>query len=584
MWQRRRVAAGAALAVVVLGGAVLLGCGGSEATGSDPPGTRIGGTGPCGDVNAAALRVLAQLLGFTPSRQAGVITGEGDDPTDVVYRLQNGVTPRGTTIRPYFDATGYTLNADYFVFFVDPSVLANWEHPASYVYVRPSDGALFVQSVTAFPVVGGVIRLTSDADRRANLVYLHEGLEDVAFHAAGRQARQMTNSNGGGLWLGGSDEERRDDDLQNAAEFMQDLTGEANPISVLWHNHPDPIDEDDLAEKLRTASLGMGAGDKFFLFISTHGSAPPGSQIQVGNDFITYEELCRLINENVTAGHVNIFNGACFGGAMSPVFLECDQHTTKAFHWFSDTDAATSSWSCPDNLGTSEALEQLAAAVAAARAGGGGVSLAQVEAAMGNLNVTDADIIAALCKCLEGSPLHDEICLNFETTDGPDDDYPRPGHPQTGGFPQDPPAPQQLALEERRLPITLGNGTGTIGLDPVNTSNGTGTIIAPPDGLPYMSSFFDVFTEFTLSSFPPSTGTAEFSGPIIQISRQGDPFRELLDGGDDVITIPTPGNDPDDRVWAAWRGDLGRVDCLFPPLPISQVVLPREPILIGRPG
>jgi len=421
------------------------GSGGSASGDSDPTGRVIPGTGPVTDSADAAARLLAQYLGLGDTRQAGPVIGTGDDPTVGVFAVQPDPLPRGTTIRPYFDAAAYVLNRPYYVFFVDPNLLANFEHLAYYLYVRPTDGAIFESVVHSWPVVNGASRLVSEADRLANAVYYHEDFAMMLNPPAGRQAPVLSGASTGALIVA-SEEARRQGDIDNAAEYLQNLTGEANPLSVLWEKHPDQFDKDDFARQLRESSAGLGANDKYFLFLATHGSAPPNSQVQIGSDNVGYEELCRLINENVSAGHINIFNAACFGGNMDAVFAQWDAQTDKAVHWFTDTDASHPSYSAPDTIGLKCALMQMQEALDAARSDGV-VTLAEIEQAMQDLELTADEILEKICDAAgidPDDPNPPAWKEDIEQDDPGDDPWPRPGEPGTGGFDPAPPTPLEV--------------------------------------------------------------------------------------------------------------------------------------------
>lgn len=424
----------------------LLACGGSGGGGeSDPTGRVIPGTGPVVDAADAASRLLSQYLGLSNTRQGGPVIGTGDEPAVGVFAVQSDALPRGTTIRPYFEADNYILNRPYYVFFVDPNLIANFEHLAYYLYVRPTDGAMIEQVAYSWPVVDGTSRLVSEADRLANAVYYHEDFAMMLNPPAGRQAPVLSGASTGALIVA-SEEARRQGDIDNAAEYLQDLTGEANPLSVLWQKHPDEFDKDDFAKKLRDTSEGLGPNDKYFLFLATHGSRPPNSQVQIGSDTVGYEELCRLLNENVSAGHINIFNAACFGGNMDAVFAQWDAQTDKAVHWFTDTDASHPSYSAPDTIGLKCALMQMQEALDAARSDGV-VTLAEIEQAMKELELTADEILEKICDAAGIAPDDPNPPAwkeDIERDDPGNDPYPRPGEPGAGGFDPAPPPPIEV--------------------------------------------------------------------------------------------------------------------------------------------
>ncbi|MCC7491005.1 MAG: hypothetical protein IT204_01580 [Fimbriimonadaceae bacterium] len=444
----------------------LLGCGGGGTPATADPSTEVlAGSGPVADAADAATRVLRQYVGLAAARQNEPRYGTGDDPAIGVFSLQDTPLPRGAHLRAFFEDQDYILNDSFYTFFADLNLLANFEHLGALLFVRPSDGAIFVRSVRSWPVLDGEDRLLAEADRLANLVYIHGDFADLLEPEDERTRLPLAGSAAGALIVC-SEEARRQGDIDNTAEYLQELTGQANPLSVLWDRHPDRFGRAEFAARLRSTSTGLGANDKYFLVLATHGSAPPNSRVQIGRDRLTYEELCQLLNENVTAGHINIFNAACYGGNMVPVFDQWDAQTDKAVHWFTDSDATHPSYSAPDTIGLKCALMQMQEALELANADGV-VTLAEVEAGMAGLELTADEIIEKICEAAGLTPEDPEPAwkTDMERDDPGNDRWPRPGEPKRGGFSGAPPPVPLFVLdliERLRLarlagdPILLG--------------------------------------------------------------------------------------------------------------------------------
>lgn len=567
-----------------------VGCGTSDGTvvaTGDPPGRQIPGSGPVDTPEEALERLLREYLGLPAVRQdGGPVIGQAGAPLAIAYRLHAGATPAGTVVRPFFADEAYRLNDHYFVFFVDLAPIQEYEHAAFLIYLRRGDGRFFEQEVASFPVVDDQLRLIDDADRLENVVYTHFLFEDELPNGAGRQdgGPPMSGADSGGLFLGGSSEGRRQIDLDNTAEFMQNLTGEANPLSVLWHNHPDPIDKDDFEDALANASEGLGPGDKFWLFVSSHGGAPPASRFQVGTERMTYEELCQALADNVTAGSINIVMGACYSGQMDDVFPGWADETAKAVHWITATsndkpayaDSVHGGWVflCT-MMKMQEALE-------AARADGL-VTLFEIEQAFADLELTGDEILQKMCDFYIGKYGNDndevnEFKRDIENDDGPDDEWPRPGNPKKGGFDRNEPVGPNVFIPEdgRRLPLPpLGGGGGFVGGGNVDVSDGEGGIDSLELGIRFMPSFFDVRLNFRPIDQPSSPPfEVDLSGPIIGIGgSEGDDII-LTDPGPGVDSQPTAGDD--DTVWSVWNRQNANIELLFPPRPKREL----DPVIL----
>ena len=580
-----------------------IGCGTSTVallTG-DPPGRLIAGTGAVADAAAADLRVLLQYLGLAANRQGGARVGTGADPLDTVYRLQAGTTPADTRIRPFFDDEAYQLNRDYFVYFVDPSPNQEFEHEAFLLYVRPSDGAIFEQSVQSFPVVNDQIRLQADADRLENLVYVHEIFEDLVRSDRQVAPPPLVGAKTGALILAGSAEGRRQADIDNAAHYLQDLTGEANPLSVLWHKHPDEIDKQDFIDKLAETSEGLGPDDKYFLVIASHGGAPPTSRFQVGTERMTYAELCEAIENNVTAGHVNILSGTCYGGQMHDVFLDWAEKTSKSVHWWTATPSDKPGYADPPgNWGLKCAFDKLTMALETARENGV-VTLAEIEKAMDDIEVTGDEILQKICDYYEpkwgpGAPIPDWK-EDMKRDDGPGDKWPRPGDPRKGGFSGDNPPLGDIQIPEvfRFLPFDFGNGTGFLGTQNVELENGNGGIATSPFGIQFAPAQLEITSTLRLPGNPESFGTIHLGGPIVFWNDEGDDAFILTQSDPPIAAIPSLPSDPNSRVWAVRNNTTHAIELLFPrkqptgltpnetPLVSRLLDMPLSPIFAGPP-
>lgn len=596
MW-RRRALTGLLVSLSLLP----QGCSSSDgvqvATGN-PPGRLIAGRGPVPNLNAAVALVLADYLGVGATRQDGPVIGGDDDPLLDLYRLDDTATPQGTVIRPFFDETGYRLNQDYFVFFVDLNPAADFEHPAFYLYVRPDDGAIFEQQVASFPVVDDLIRLTSDADQAAHLVYGHALFQPPA--ATRQSPPTLSGGSAHGLFLGGSDEGRRQADFDHANDYLKEVTGEAEPLDRLWHNHPNPIDKADVATALRDASSGLGADDKFFLIISTHGKELR-SEFQVGTERMTYEELCRAIEENVTAGHVNILTAVCFSGKLHDIFLGWDDDTTKGVRWYTGAPSDKESYSDEDqgNWALACAFEKLTEALAAAR-GDGSLTVAELEVAMAGLRVTEAELldkIIANARAVGGAdnPAVQRFIDDIQSDDGAFDAFPRPGTPRVGGFDAEAGDDDgggggggddgggggggtgDVPQEARTLDYSLGVGSGSMGVQSVGINSTRLDLMTGPAGIGSGPITAQVRIEFEQVGAA-GTGSMDFTGTVAAFGAATDGSYVVLDQGGRFPVVASPG--AGDDVWSFWNANVSDPDFFVPGRPPGDLGAGETPIVL----
>ena len=437
-----------------LGGSVamlsfLLACGSSSNTATvltgDPPGDVTSGTGSVADSTDATQRVLTQFLGLPATRQAGTpFVGTGDQPFVNLYLASDGALPAGTLVTDRDpDSAVYELNAPYFLFWLDPDPLAQLGHLCYLLFVATRDGRIIATPAEFDPQIGTSTPLLFREDKLARVVYEHQIWRDEQMAVAQRGSRQVL-ANGQmakGLYVGGNYEFDSAKDIEMVEGFLKNITGEDTPLDSLLDKKDDRIDEHELAAKLRDASAGLGEGDKFYFVISSHASK--NGKVNVGSDWLTWEQLCEILDQNVSAQYLNIIISACYSGLADAKFKNWDAKTDKGVRWFTVTDGTHPSYVDSDgSFGIRCALKALMAALAGARTDGQ-LTVAELEAAMAALgtDVTGDEIRKKICD--KYKPINLAWWNDFEKDDGDGDKVRPQGDPVTGGF-----APAQPAVIE----------------------------------------------------------------------------------------------------------------------------------------
>lgn len=362
--------------VLALGLAYLMGCGGSEDLtvggpegpqdpGLLPPGNVINrGTGPVLSEDEAIERILSQFLGLAPlaAQARAVRVGRGTEPFLNTFIVPGGPFPAGTAITDW-DEPGiyFTTDQPYYLFWVDPAPNANLGHPCSFLYLRAADGLLVQQQVDFDPIVAGLRPLEGDAAKANNLIYTHETWERLgyaSFQARALQVRQVRQPRSvgapggpqiGGLGVAGAPERRREADMELGRDLYESMGGDPAEFDVLDDDVEDSrIDSFDLEEALAEASEGLGPNDKFLFVLSSHGG--PRGTFQVGTDSMSWEVLCALIDQNVTAGNVNLVLDTCYSGLAVEGFAAWEGKSGKRVRIITST-GATPSYSRNDGAG-----------------------------------------------------------------------------------------------------------------------------------------------------------------------------------------------------------------------------------------
>jgi hypothetical protein len=438
--------------------------------GSGQPGGDNGDDGAVSSTADARLRVLDEVVGVGGLELAdteSAFTATGDAPKHDVYEIPGGPVPRGTMIAdPFGEYEPFVLADASYMFWIDPDPLSDLGHESTLAFVRASDGEVTRQTVEFPPIVGGMEHVFFQADRDANRIYRHELttlLEETLADETPLEIAKTTSFSVqgeapgfGGLFVGGTDEARRAIDADIADKIYQEMTG--NPSSMmtpLRDSQGNRINADKLADALAEASEGLGECDKFVLVISTHGSET--GQIRIGEDLITWEELCELIDENVTAQSVCAFFTACYGGLADEVFQAWDEKTDKGLTYFLATDSATEAVAIFPLLCAAEQFDE----ALAFDEGPIVPTISEIVQAMMNLNVTKESITQKICQLIERAA---ELGNNAAAAglEGYKKTSEETGQPMVGGFdPSDPAPPEDDEENPFGRPFSPLTGTGT---------------------------------------------------------------------------------------------------------------------------
>jgi hypothetical protein len=444
--------------------------------GARPPGTVLANnTGPVFSEQDAILRFLEIYVGSGDVNRSGILPREvrvGTDGTPIVnaYILPGGPFEPGTRVTEAdLLEGGYDLEQFYYLFWVDPNPFANLGHDCSIVYLRASDGLMVEQVVDFDPVVGGARLLEFDQDKIDGLIYTHRFWRDLGFApgqpASVSRAIPQVHAQGvgqpggpaiGGLGVSGAPEARRAADLAAGRDLFESMGGEPGDFKTLVDTENDRATVDDLKTALAAASKDLGPADKFLFVLSSHGSTD--GKFCLGKTQVRWQDLCALLEGNVSAGNINLVIDTCYAGTAIPAFAEWSGKRIKVV----TSCGGTPSYSRPDGLGINLEciIEELKALIAAA-GGDGTLTLAELEKAMGDVDVTDEEIDKKICDFIgdvPGAVLHpdDRAWKDDYLNDiGAKDKVKRSSGSKTGG--SSPPNPlgeflidwsQQLAAED----------------------------------------------------------------------------------------------------------------------------------------
>ncbi len=425
----------------------------------------------------AIARVFNLFLEIQPrgiSSRGAVRIGSGLEPLLNLYIAPGG--PFGSTVT-VTDAdnpeTAFTLDQPYYLFWSDPNPLANLGHHCSILYLRAADGLLVEQVVDFDPLIGGSRLLEFESSRAANLVYTHEDWRRLGYSPGLSQLRSLEGlfkgvgeAGGpriGGLGVAGATEERRGADLRAGRDLFEKMGGDPNDFDTLDDDEGDRKDGFDLEEALAKASEGLGPDDKFLFVLSSHGGTD--GTFQMGTDFLTWEVLCALIDQNVTAGNVNLVIDTCYAGLAVPAFDKWNGQAGKRVRILTST-GGTPSYSRSNGLGINLecVIMKLEEALAKAKEDGE-LTLDELEQAMAGVEVTDAEIDKKICELIGDVP---GAVLSPKLKAWKDDYLDKPGAgnkverssgSKKGGFDDRPPAPIGPLIEDflGRWAILLGN-------------------------------------------------------------------------------------------------------------------------------
>ncbi len=434
------------------------------------------GTGPVASPADARLRVLAEYLGIdgldVTATQAPV-RGTGGDSLFDVYEIPGGPMEIGTRVsNPKSDFGGFTLHERYYLCWVDENPLADLGHESKLVFVRASDGRLSILDAQLPPVVDGTEHLLFDDDRSANLVYRHEawGRLDASDMGASQPELQQEGTFGS-LGVAGAPEAWRASDLARFDELVFAATGQS--ARTLADTKDTRIYAAVLAAELRAASEGMGAGDQFFLFLTSH--ADSFGEVRIGGAWISWLELCRLLTENISAEFINVIIATPYSGRLVGT-LPNWSGTLAGVRAITTTDSVSRSDIHPQagSFGLQCIVEKLNERFELDRADGT-LTPSEINAAFAGLAVTRDEVEAKVCAYIDGlisaAPQHEAVLTSFKNARVAAN---RNGASQSGGFPPNdlPPSPPGDALSQSIVGMT-GTAATDEGAARFDVSGGT---------------------------------------------------------------------------------------------------------------
>jgi hypothetical protein len=303
-----------------------------------PPGVVINkGTGPVLSSQDAFRRVASQYLGITLPGQVngrddgGAFIGGVGEPSVNLYQAPDGPLAVGATVAEW-DAQdqAYTLQERYYLFWADPNPRARLGHRCSFLYLRQRDGLLIEGEVDFDPTVNGARIFELPAQRLDNLCYTHKiwidwGVSPLSPTASRVQPQILAQGIGmaGGpdfhaLAVIGATDTIFNSDVGKYQNYFTGIGGDAADFDSLDDDPGDRVTEDELRQKLIDANDGLGPDDKFLFCLSSHGS--DDGYFALGTGQMSWQELCLLLDQTVTAGNLNIVIDTCYSGLAAEAF------------------------------------------------------------------------------------------------------------------------------------------------------------------------------------------------------------------------------------------------------------------------
>ncbi len=416
------------------------GCGGStgnfaeptNTSTTSPPGLFVAGTGPVLNQAQADQRLIQQ---FNPPR--GLLLQGTSSQFGDAFRFPGGALPTGANVRSFDEQWSYQLEQPYYLFWVDPLPLVRLGHDTWVVFLRPTDGAMYLQPSRFFPVVNQDFSLDRPEDRARHVVFADAEAAEIKAAAQPKRNREvaiqarLTGAEIGGMFLGSTREFVGDYALYQ--DVFANMGGDPDALLELSLRDRSSITEDDFAAGLRRASRGLGANDKFFLAIGSHGSS---EGFKLDRTYVTWEELCRLLQQNVSAGTVNLVVDTCNSGFL------LNQIPRWRQAWAARVNIQTMGFEEIPVFGSGESIAgrclraDLNRRLEAATDANGNISLDDVEASFREAGASEAEIIQKICDLHDEGKLSDRKKANqqvrvdptaaagFDTRGGPDDPVP----------------------------------------------------------------------------------------------------------------------------------------------------------------
>jgi hypothetical protein len=384
--------------------------GAGDPTGSLPPGVVINsGTGPVTSSQDAFHRVASQYLGITLPDQTsgrddgGAVIGGAGEPSINLYQAPDGPLSAGTAVAEWDTLTeAYVLRERYYFFWADPNPRAKLGHLCNYLYLRERDGLLIEGQVDFDPGVNGSRIFELPAQQLDTLCYTHQiwidrGVSPLSPTVARVQPQIRAQGVGmaGGpnfhaLAVVGATDKSMSNDIGKFQDYFTEIGGDPADFDSLQDVAGDRATEDDLRQKLIDANAGLGPDDKFLFCLSSHGSK--AGSFQLGKGKMTWQELCLLLDQTVTAGNLNIIIDTCYGGLAIEVFE--DWTGARRVRLVTGTGTATPSYT---GVNIECMLAELLALAQQATQDDGVLTLNELEKTFSDLDVTLAELEAKVC-------------------------------------------------------------------------------------------------------------------------------------------------------------------------------------------
>ena len=400
--------------------------------GNSQPVVFAAATGPVSTQAEANQRLLQRYL-----RQAFGVNAQGATNIEApvrAYTVPPGLVGEGTLIGTLDgESPAFRLPTSAYVFWVDPFPLLKKGHPSRIVYILANDGTILEQRVEFQPTVGSESPLAFSSAQQENLIFenaeyqttaraLRMAADEQLAPILARDPAVLSQFAGGGQVVGASliaAEDISANNDANAARRLFRAMGGTNDnffpvIDDPENDDPFPPTLDLALADAKAAAAGLGADDKFFLHISSHGTrsgklllgiTPIGldSRGRPVHSLVTWEDLCRWLDQNIPAGNINLVLDTCYSGKAVCAFEDWADDTEKRVRVLAATDKDHQSFSSPFGTGYATACitRMLVDRINELKGDAAAPTLEQVEQAFFEFDLTKEHVLEKICRITE---------------------------------------------------------------------------------------------------------------------------------------------------------------------------------------